>query len=274
MGRVRGPKAAPSGARSDRVSPLSAGTKEVDASAQHPSAASEAWKAQGRGAVRQEPASEAGVLQASWLRGWAEVAPAAVADRALLSSLVTAYSEPQRRYHTTQHLTEVLSLFDRLRENAVRPGEVEVALWFHDAVYDIEAHDNERRSADWAREAVLGASGTPEGAKRIESLVMATQHSAPPGTPDETLIVDVDLAILGAAPKRFAEYEAQVRAEYAQVPDAEFRLGRRRVLEAFLARPYIYGTPALQRAFEKSARENLRRAVDALSVSLADADGG
>src|SRR6185295_1221583 len=114
-------------------------------------------------------------------------------------------------------------------------GEVEIALWFHDAVYDVHRHDNERRSADWARDALAGAGVAATAIARVEALVMATRHATTtPGSADEELLVDIDLAILGADAARFAEYAAQIRREYAHVADAEFRAGRSAVLAAFL----------------------------------------
>ena len=84
--------------------------------------------------------------------------------------------------------------------------------------------------------------------------------------PDTRLLLDVDLAILGAAPARFAESSRQVRAEYAHVPDATFRAGRARVLAGFLQRPRIYVTDVFRDALEERARANLQQALEALSA--------
>ena len=141
-----------------------------------------------------------------------------------------------------------------------------LALWFHDAVYAPDRHDNEPQSADWARQAVVAAGVAPAVADRIHALILATRHDAAPATPDEALLVDIDLAILGAAPGRFDDYERQVREEYAPVPEALFRSRRQVILEGFLRRPSLYSTGWFRDRLESSARANLRRSMARLGA--------
>ena len=179
----------------------------------------------------------------------------------LFDSLVTAYREPQRHYHSLQHLGECLSLARLHEAQARRPGEVAMALWFHDAVYDVHAHDNEQRSADWASDALRAAGVGADAAQRVHALVMATCHDAQPVDDDARLLVDIDLSILGAPPDRFAEYEQQIRREYAHVPREIFEPRRREILGRFLARDPLYLTPTLRADREAQARINLARAI-------------
>jgi len=197
-------------------------------------------------------------LLPSWQRAWAGIG-AAGEGSALFAQLTAAYAEPQRHYHTLQHLGECLALFDDARALAERPAEVELALWFHDAIYDIKGHENEQRSADWARDALRDAGVSADAAQRVHDLVMATRHTAVPSGRDEQLLVDIDLSILGAARARFDEYEQQIRKEYAYVPGFLFRRKRREILKGFLDRPAIYSTPHFHGALEARARDNLRR---------------
>lgn len=200
--------------------------------------------------------------QPSWREAWAAVGGRG--SDALHTELLARYAEPHRAYHSQQHLAECLALLDEFRHLAERAAEIEIALWFHDAIYDVHRHDNEVRSADWARDALLDAAAAVDAADRVEALVLATRHSAAPATPDEQLLVDIDLAILGAAPARFAEYEAQIRVEYAHVPQAVFNEKRGAILAGVLARPLLYGTPALGARFEAAARANLQAAIASL----------
>jgi predicted metal-dependent HD superfamily phosphohydrolase len=168
----------------------------------------------------------------------------------LFDALVRAYGEPHRAYHTAQHIDECLAQLDLAGGHA----GVELALWFHDAVYDTRSHDNELRSAEWAvRE--IGASNPL--ARRIHDLILATKHDAAPATADAQLLVDVDLSILGAPRERFLEYESQVRREYAWVPSFLFRRERAKILQSFLARPSIDSTAFFRESLEQRARENL-----------------
>jgi predicted metal-dependent HD superfamily phosphohydrolase len=132
-------------------------------------------------------------------------------------------------------------------------------------VYEPGATDNEARSAQWARSALGAAGCRPSAAERVHDLVLATRHDAPVTEPDAQLLVDLDLAILGAPPERFDEYEHQVRAEFAMVPVQLFRERRREILEGFLARERIYRTAPMHAAREQVARANLRRSIAALS---------
>jgi predicted metal-dependent HD superfamily phosphohydrolase len=200
------------------------------------------------------------VLETSWRSAWRELA-LPEPPRALFEAVRARWAEPHRHYHTLQHLEECLALFERERAQARHRGEVAIALWFHDAVYDTQRHDNESESAAWARRVLLEAGARDEVAERVHALIMATCHAGTPATADERLLVDIDLAILGAAPDRFAEYERQIRAEYAFVPEDVFRTKRREILQAFDARRPIYATPALRERLEAAAHLNLARSL-------------
>jgi predicted metal-dependent HD superfamily phosphohydrolase len=200
------------------------------------------------------------MLVRSWQRAWSALGGHGDA-LALRQRLLAAWSEPQRQYHTLQHLQECIALLEPQLALAEHPGDVELALWFHDAVYDVRGRDNESRSADWAGQE-LQRAGVPAAAiARVRQLIMATCHDALPRGADAQLLVDVDLSILGAPPARFAEYELQVRQEYAWVPGPVFRRKRRALLAQFLARPRIYGTEHFNRTLESPARDNLRRSL-------------
>jgi len=200
-----------------------------------------------------------GTLKHAWEGAWQALGTAA--PDGVHARLLAAYREPQRHYHTLQHLEECCALACTLVPQMARPGEVLLALCFHDAVYDVRARDNEERSAAWADEVMLEAKLDGAVRLRVHDLVMATRHDALPATPDAALLTDIDLAILAAPPARFAEYERQIRAEYAWVPEDVYALKRREVLQGFLHRDRIYQTEVLHGRFEAAARRNLAAAV-------------
>jgi predicted metal-dependent HD superfamily phosphohydrolase len=199
-------------------------------------------------------------LRRSWDRAWNGIGGSAGGED-LFDQLVARYAEPHRKYHSLQHLGEGLAALEPALHLAAHPAEVEVALWFHDAIYETRRSDNEARSAAWARTALIEAHVPGEAAGRVHDLVMATSHAALPAVPDEQLLVDVDLSILGAAEPRFAEYERQIREEYSFVPGWLFKRKRRAVLRGFLERPCIYSTPHFRAALEQRARQNLSHAL-------------
>ena len=206
------------------------------------------------------PVERMAALRRSWQRAWRGMS-ATDDSAATFDALIAAYGEPQRSYHTLQHLGECLDLFDGVEHLARDAAAVELALWFHDAVYDVRRSDNEERSADWAQAALKRAGAARRAVERVHALVMATRHSVPATGPDEALLVDIDLAILGADVGRFTEYERQIREEYAFVPEAVFSQKRRAILKSFLDRERVYGTAHFHGLLEERARKNLRAAV-------------
>lgn len=196
------------------------------------------------------------MFQSSWTRCWRSLCTSGDGE-ILRQELLAAYGEPQRKYHTLQHLGECLSHFEKNLHLAERQDEVEIALWFHDAVYDVMGNDNEAKSAAWAVEALGAAGVSTDAIGRIKKLILASCHSVPPESQDEQLLMDVDISILGAARPRFIEYESQVRAEYLWMPELLFRQKRGEILQKFLVSDHIYGTPSIRRDLEPLARENL-----------------
>lgn len=194
-----------------------------------------------------------------WETAWRALG-AAPPEPPVLNALLARYAEPHRSYHTTRHLDECFTRLEWAGKGAERPGEVAVALLFHDAVYDPRRSDNEARSAELAAGALRQQGVAPDVVDRVHALIMATRHDATPATPDASLLVDVDLGILAAHAARFDEYERQVREEYAFVPAVIFRHKRRGILRAFLERERIYTSGAFG-GDEERARENLTRSI-------------
>ena len=198
-------------------------------------------------------------LEQRWLALW-ERSPATGDGRAELTVIAERYGEPERRYHTLAHVADCLAELDRERRLAERPDEAELALWLHDIVYDSHADDNERRSAELAA-AMLRRAGLSDAAEPVSRMILATTHSGPAPPGDPALVCDADLAILGAEPARFAEYEHRIREEYGWVPEPIYRRRRRAILERLLARPTIFVTPGFRARLEARARANLSTAI-------------
>ena len=184
---------------------------------------------------------------------------------AIIEQLLANYSDHGRFYHTVKHLEECFSYLDRSRHLAMYPVEVEMALWFHDAIYDTRGKDSEERSASWVATALWESGAAPETVIRVRDLVLATKHDAEPVGADACLLVDIDLSILGAPRERFDEYEAQVRQEYHWVPEVQFRDGRQKILRALLARRNIYSTELFRSWLEANAKANLKRSLTRLA---------
>ncbi len=184
--------------------------------------------------------------------------------------LVVMYSEPHRRYHNQHHIADCLAEFDHVRSFAVDPTAVELAIWFHDAVYDPRAGDNEERSAELAKHWLKEFHADVLLADAVGRLVLATKQHDGSMHGDAPLLVDVDLSILGQPPERFWEYERQIREEYVWVDELVFASKRAEILKGFLARERIYQTDFFFHSLEVQARENLKASVQRLSAARVD----
>ncbi len=120
----------------------------------------------------------------------------------LLAQLTAKYSEPHRHYHTVAHIESCLRRAPQQWTYAVHLNEIRWALLFHDVIYDTHRQDNEARSADWACEVMDELQRPAQEKERVRSLIMATAHAHEPRTSDEALLLDIDLSVLGADPKR------------------------------------------------------------------------
>jgi len=187
--------------------------------------------------------------------------------------LLRRWDEPHRAYHDLEHLDDVLRHLDVLSDDGeeVTPT-VELAAWFHDAVYDLVPGSDEQRSAALARERLTGL-GLPESTvAEVERLVLLTAgHEPDEADPAGAVLCDADLAILATSPRRYGRYAAAVRTEYSRVPEEDFRRGRAAVLHTLLDRPWIFATGTGRTRWEARARENVAAELARLTGRHADA---
>ena len=175
--------------------------------------------------------------------------------------LYDAYSEVQRHYHSIQHIVECLEHLHRIKTHLDDTLSVELAIWFHDVIYNPQAHDNEQQSADYMQRMLENVLGAEQIAK-IYVWILATQVHAPTADTDLAYLLDIDLAILASDPMRFAEYECQIRQEYAWVEPSLYVQKRQQVLRHFLETQPLYQTPFFQKRYEHQAKQNLTQTLD------------
>lgn len=202
-------------------------------------------------------------MKERWMRLAVQYGAHSVVAEKLFETIVRAYSEPGRHYHTLNHVGDVLDVVQSHRAGPEEGTALRFAAWFHDLIYDTRRVDNEERSADFAAN-VLHALMVPEGvAKRTVYLIALTKrHDPVPDDSDAQLFIDADLAIFGADADVYRRYSAAIRREYAWVADHHFNAARRRVILEFLARDCIYHTPSMRERLEERACANLRREVE------------
>ncbi len=174
----------------------------------------------------------------------------------MFEELVERYSSGSRHYHTLKHIDAMLELLPQAST------ALALAVWFHDAVYDTRAADNEERSADLAEAMLQQLYIPPMIRTETGRLILLTErHEAVADDMDGTQLLDADLTILGAAQDEYDQYATAIRQEYEWVTIDDYRRGRKRILENFLLRKWFYFTDAMREQREVKARENLRREI-------------
>ncbi|AKV01223.1 hypothetical protein AKJ09_07886 [Labilithrix luteola] len=186
----------------------------------------------------------------------------------VFEQLSTAYAEPKRHYHGIDHVRQCLVSLDELHGSLRSPAELELAIWFHDAVHSMTPlAQNEERSAELAYASCLRMGIDGGTSHRIATMVRATRNHTLPSTvesgdSDFGIFLDIDLAILGADEVAYARYEKAIREEFAwMVFEGLYRRGRAKVLSRFLARPSVFQHPRMQATYERRARRNIEGAI-------------
>ncbi len=179
---------------------------------------------------------------------------------AIFAEMATRYDEPHRYYHRSRHIDDCLSRMDRATPTLGASDSVELAIWFHDVVYDIGAADNERRSADWFAERAAGALA-PALIDEVDGYIMSTTHREAPPTDGAKFVVDVDLSGLGMSPQMFWRDGDNIRLECGALSDAQYAHGQGKFLRMLLQRERIFHTPFFHDWCEAQARRNIEEAL-------------
>jgi predicted metal-dependent HD superfamily phosphohydrolase len=180
------------------------------------------------------------------------------------NELLSNYNQKHRHYHNVNHITAVLASLDKAKQLANDHDALEIALWFHDAIYKPFSSTNELDSANWASTFLEHNGASKQLSSKVHVLIMATLHDAIPIDSDEKLIADIDLSILGSSPKMYDWFESCIRKEYKLVPILIYRKKRKEILTSFLERDRIYSHDYFHEKLENNARANITNAIQNL----------
>ncbi len=189
----------------------------------------------------------------------------------VLAELRRRYTEPHRAYHTWDRIAEMLARAEEVVGGIAGRSPFILAVLFHNAVFDRRRADGPAESAAVMRR-LLGGSLAAPALDRAEALILALGRQDIPETDDPSLrgdaalLLDMDHAVLGAEPARFAAYEAGYRQEYAHLSEDAYRDGRSSALQMLLWRERIYRTDRYYLERERRARRNIEDLVDRLST--------
>jgi len=193
---------------------------------------------------------------------WDESFPA---RQPLGRELLNRYRGVTRVYHNLTHLWDILQAVDLLADEADDRRMVDLAAWFHDAVYDVRRSDNEELSARLA-EATLPAYDFDDGevTETARLVRLTATHGTQPGDANGAVLCDADLSVLGESAEGYDEYVHRVRAEYRHVRERDFRVGRAELLQQLLDLPVLFRTRKGSALWEKQARLNIERELELL----------
>ncbi|ENV47751.1 hypothetical protein P255_01785 [Acinetobacter brisouii CIP 110357] len=199
----------------------------------------------------------------AWRKLFAQFAPehwSVQQHEQCLEKLLHAYQESQRAYHQVQHIVECLALFENVQSQIEDGFALQLAIFFHDVVYQPRSVSNEQDSALWMRQQVADALPKAQ-LDKIATWILATQQHAVASESDLAYLLDIDLAILGSAVMRFAEYQQQIRQEYIWVDELIYQEKRKQVLRQFYLTQPLYQTRYFQQHYEQQAKNNLLQAL-------------
>ena len=171
--------------------------------------------------------------------------------------LIDAYSEPQRVYHTLHHIRQCLSQFDKISPQLQNSDALELAIWFHDVIYQPGAADNEQLSADLFMEMT---SGLFEEALRstVSQHIMATLHrGADTDNADTKYMVDIDLSSFGLPWPEFLRDSNYLREEMGRLSDEVFYQKQFDFQRNLLDQPKFFKSDFFYDNYENQARKNL-----------------
>ncbi len=187
------------------------------------------------------------------------------ANQDAFNAIVKRYTEKRRVYHNEEHLADCLEKLDSIPLEPALLNEIELALWFHDAIYNPYAKDNELKSARLASGFLKEVGANRQLQTTINNLILATQHSKRGTSEAEKIIMDIDLSVLGASAEIYQKYASNIRKEYKMIPGPLYRKKRKELLQRFLARNPLFQTALFQDKFEHQARQNLRWEIERYS---------
>ncbi len=179
----------------------------------------------------------------------------------IYNNLIIKYSEKHRKYHNLNHIEYCLSHFDRVKHLLENEDLVEIAIWYHDIIYETSSKTNEEDSAILANDDLTGLGLKDSYVDKVYEMIIATKHDVVVSDKDTKYLIDIDLAILGADKEVFLEYEKNIRKEYKWVPFFMYKKKRFEVLSSFLDKKFIYNTDSFREKFELKARANLNSSL-------------
>jgi predicted metal-dependent HD superfamily phosphohydrolase len=179
------------------------------------------------------------------------------------------YDKNNLEYHNWDHISSCFKEFRNVEDFLMCPRQVELAILFHDIVYEPVAEDNEEKSAKLMKRVLMEEGFLGNFMDRVSDLIINTKHDAILTDNDSKYMVDIDLSVLGKSPEEYDKYARAIREEFSMFPRIIYNQGRIGVLSNFLdkkTRPKIFQTEFFRDLYEANARRNVSEEIKRLKL--------
>jgi predicted metal-dependent HD superfamily phosphohydrolase len=176
------------------------------------------------------------------------------------------YTDWSRHYHNLSHIFSLLKLREHFAYLVNNPALVDLAIWFHDIVYQSKRKDNERKSAELF-EQIMRPYLEKKDLDFVCALILSTEGHQPllPENNDNLIFLDFDLSILAADKKFYKKYAEAIREEYKSLFSFfVYNSGRKKVLKSFLHRKSLFFSDFFKEHYELRAKENINWEIKGL----------
>lgn len=173
--------------------------------------------------------------------------------------LFTNYENADRYYHNLVHVYNFIKLFEEHKTAIEKPLLFEVAIWWHDAIYEAKRNDNETRSVQLALRCWKNYLSTTD-LKYIAILISSTEKHLPLIEENDVhYFLDMDLSILATANHVYQQYVSYIEKEYTTYyPKVLYNIGRTKAMKSFHSRRQLYFTPFFNENYEFQAKNNIK----------------
>jgi predicted metal-dependent HD superfamily phosphohydrolase len=199
-------------------------------------------------------------MQRHWEQLAASVGLDGADSRRIWGIILDKYSENHRYYHTLEHIQDMvqkrLDIADLISDKTL----TDLAIFFHDIIYDPKSKVNEEESANLFRSIFQATENGVDVPKICNFILQTKYHEVLDSTEEDLkLFIDMDMSILGSHPNDYRTYAMNIRREYSHMNDADFCSGRGRFLGEMLNEArFIFASDHYRIHLEEKAKANIR----------------
>lgn len=186
-------------------------------------------------------------------------------NKSEFEELTKRYQENHRAYHNLNHVEDCLDQLDNYKDEIDDKAIIELAIWYHDIIYNPYGKNNELKSAEVSSAFLINQGASDDIINKVYDLIISTLHVDKPKNKLEALIMDIDITILGSPEIEYAEYYAKIRKEYKWIPGIIYRKKRKEIMQRFLQRDRLYFTDSFYTKLEERARFNISKEIKSLN---------